>query len=86
MKNNSRYYLPGILMIAISLLIIAVPEVLAVLVASLLCMFGIISLYFGHMLRQQKIKTVWVEDPDSGDDFFNIRFERIPDHQYYSRW
>lgn len=86
MKNNSRYYLPGILMIAISLLIIAVPEVLAVLVASLLCMIGIISLYFGHMLRKQKIKTVWVEAPDSDADFFNMRFECIPVHQYYRRW
>jgi hypothetical protein len=86
MNNNSKYYLPGILMIAIGLLIIAVPEVLAVLAASLLCMFGIAALSLGNMLRKHKVKTIRVENWNSDTDFFDICFERIPRYQNYRRW
>ena len=83
MKFNLRYYLPGAMMILLSLLIIAVPEILVVFVASLLCLSGIAALYLGHLLQKEKIEIIRVEKRDSESDFFDLRFDHIP---VYRRW
>jgi len=86
MKFNLRYYLPGAMMIALSLLIVAVPEILVVFVASLLGMFGIAALYLGHMLRKEKIEIIRTENRDLEADFFDGHFGRIPEYRYCRRW
>lgn len=86
MKSKIRYYLPGAVLIAISLLIVAVPEILVVFVASLLCIFGITALYLGHIARKQKVRIVRMESWDSDTDLFEDQFERIPVYQFFLRW
>ena len=50
-----RYYLPGIILILVAIMIVAVPEILVAFVASLIIMAGIGALYIGHKMRKSEI-------------------------------
>ena len=54
--RNIRYYFPGIMLILIALVIIVVPEILIVFIASLILMAGIGALYVGHRMRQSGVE------------------------------
>ena len=67
--RNFRYYMPGLFLIVIAILIVAVPEILVAFVASMIIMAGIGALYVGHMARKSRI------DVQSTDRwFFDNRF------------
>lgn len=46
-----KYYIPGILLIAASLVIIAFPQILVALIAAMVFMAGITSLGIGNMMK-----------------------------------
>ncbi|MDY6839712.1 MAG: hypothetical protein SWH78_17270 [Thermodesulfobacteriota bacterium] len=50
--GNLRYYIPGILLIMIAIMIVAFPEILVALVAAAIIMAGIGALVVGHMIRK----------------------------------
>jgi len=52
--ENLRYYLPGIILILIALLIVAVPEILIALAATFMVMLGAGALYIGHLVRKSE--------------------------------
>lgn len=81
MNFNLKYYLPGAILIALSILIIAVPAILVVFAASVLCLFGFAALYVGHMIRKERIEIIRMERGDHWNreaDFFEVHFGRIP--------
>jgi hypothetical protein len=49
------YYFPGVTMILFAIVIIAVPEILAAIVASLVLLAGLSTCYAGHMIRKAKM-------------------------------
>ncbi|MBW2318598.1 MAG: hypothetical protein JRF24_07955 [Deltaproteobacteria bacterium] len=55
--RNLRYYAPGITLILIAILIVAVPEILVAFVVGLIVMAGIGALYIGHMIRRSSIES-----------------------------
>ena len=85
MKQNFAYYIPGLMLITIGLLIAAVPEILVVLLVSMISMTGIFALYAGHLLRKQRTLTGNFKDWDVDIGDFNLRVERIPVYHYH-RW
>ena len=54
--SNVRYYLPGIILILIAIMIVAVPEIFIAFVAAAIIMAGIGALYIGHMMRKVEIE------------------------------
>lgn len=84
--DTIRYYLPGIILILIAILIIAVPEILIALLASIIIMAGIGALYIGHKIRKSEIEYrdngEWFSDEDS----HGRRFVRGPVFRYWNRW
>ncbi|MBW2266050.1 MAG: hypothetical protein JRF28_07800 [Deltaproteobacteria bacterium] len=73
--RNLRYYAPGITLILIAILIVAVPEILVAFVVGLIVMAGIGALYIGHMIRRSSIES----DGGGADDRFNgWRYARRP--------
>ena len=84
--NSLRYYLPGITLILIAILIIAVPEILIAFIASIIILAGIGALYLGHKIRKSEIEFrnegAWVSD----EDFFGRRFLRRPIFRDRPRW
>jgi hypothetical protein len=53
--GNLKYYLPGIFLILIALMIVAFPEILVALVATAIIMAGISALAVGHMIRRSEM-------------------------------
>jgi hypothetical protein len=49
--KHLRYYVPGGLVILAGLLILAVPEILVAIVATLIILIGVLGLYLGHRMR-----------------------------------
>ena len=50
--QNIRYYLPSIILILIAIMIVAVPEILVVFLASIIIMAGLGALYIGHNMKK----------------------------------
>ena len=50
--RDLKYYVPGTLLIAMALLILAVPEILIALVSASIITLGIVVLYIGHLVRK----------------------------------
>ena len=73
-----RYYLPGIILILIAIIIVAVPEILIAFVASIIIMTGIGALYIGHKIRKSEIECRTTDDLPSDEDFFGRKFARKP--------
>ena len=86
MKPNYTWYIPGTVLILLGVLIVAVPKLLIVLVASFVIMMGIAALYAGHLIRKHRffIHGYKPSDPDTG--FVNLRFARAPLYRSSYRW
>lgn len=52
--STVRYYLPGIILILIAIIIVVVPEILVIFLAFLIIMAGIGALYIGHQVRKSE--------------------------------
>ena len=50
--RDLKYYVPGTVLIAMALLILAVPEILIALVSASIITLGIVVLYVGHLVRK----------------------------------
>ena len=84
--NNLRYYLPGIILILIAILIIAVPEILIAFIASIIILAGIGALYIGHKIRNSEIELLNSSEWFSDEDFYGRRFLRRPIFRDWPRW
>ena len=84
--DTIRYYLPGIILLLIAIMIVAVPEILIAFVASLFVMAGIGALYIGHKIRKSEIEVRHVDDWIFDQDSFGRRFVRRPVFRNWNRW
>ena len=84
--DNIRYYMPGIILILIAILIVAVPEIIVAFVASIIIMVGIAALYIGHRIRKSEIEFRPTHEWSSDEDFFVRRFVRRPIFRDFRRW
>ena len=84
--DTLRYYLPGIVLILIAIMVVAVPEILVVFVASIIIIAGIGALIIGHKIRKSesvfRSNNEWASD----DDFLGLRFVRRPVFREWIRW
>ena len=76
--QSIRYYVPGIILISIAIMIVAVPEILVAFVASIIIMAGIGALYIGHKIRKSEIEFRDTDKQFFDDDFFGRRIVRRP--------
>ena len=81
-----RYYLPGIILILVAILIVAVPEILVAFVASIIIMAGIGALYIGHRIRKSEMEFRRTGEWSSDEDSFGRRFVRRPVFRDWNRW
>jgi len=84
--DTMRYYLPGVILLLIGILIVAVPEVLVAFVASAIVMAGIGALYIGHNIRKSEKELRHVNDWFLTEDFFGPGFARGPIFSDRHRW
>ena len=84
--DTIRYYVPGIILILIAILIIAVPEILIAFIASIIILAGIGALYLGHKMRKSEIEMRNAGEWFSDEDFFGRRFLRRPVFRNWPRW
>ena len=84
--DTIKHYLPGITLILIAILIIAVPEILIAFIASIIILAGIGALYVGHKLRKSKIELRNAGDWFSNEDFFGRRLVRRPVFRNWNKW
>ncbi|MFZ7113217.1 MAG: hypothetical protein ACOWYE_16160 [Desulfatiglandales bacterium] len=57
-----RYYLPGIILIMIAIIIVAVPELLLAVLAFFVILAGIGALYIGHQIRKSENRSRRADD------------------------
>ena len=50
--TDIKYYLPGITLITIAVIIVAFPEILIAMIAATIIFAGAIALYIGHKMRK----------------------------------
>ena len=76
--RNIKYYIPGIVLILIAIMVVAVPQILVAFIAASIIMAGIGALYIGHMIRKSEIEFRnignWFYDHDS----YGRQFARRP--------
>ena len=84
--DSYRYYMPGIILILIAILIVAVPEILVAFVASIIIMAGIGALYIGHRIRKSEMEFRHTGEWSSDENFFGRRFVRRPVFRNWNRW
>ena len=84
--DTIRYYLPGIILILIAILIVAVPEILVAFVASIIVMAGIGALIIGHKARKSDLELRHTGEGFPDEDFFGRRFVRRPVFRDWNRW
>ena len=84
--NTLRYYMPGIILILIAIMVVAVPEILVAFMASILVIAGIGALFIGHKIRKSQIGFRQAEEWSSDEDFFGRRFLRRPLFRDWNRW
>jgi hypothetical protein len=80
--NDMRYYLPGIALIAISVIIVAIPEILIAMIAACVIFAGTIALYIGHMMRKGFSARGYIHDSMFDEAVFNQPFLR----RWYSKF
>lgn len=85
--NNIRYYIPGIFLILSGILIVAFPEILIALIASIIIIAGIVSLYIGNKIRgsETEYRRMMGNDWSSDDNQFDLR-NRRPLFRYWGKW
>ena len=50
--KNIKYYIPGISLIAVAIIIVAFPQILIAMIAATVICLGFLALYIGHMVRK----------------------------------
>jgi len=78
--------MPGIILILIAIMVVAVPEILVAFMASILIIAGIGALFIGHKIRKSQIGFRRAEEWSSNGDFFGRRFLRRPLFRDWNRW
>lgn len=78
---NLKYYIPGVLMIMMGILILAVPQVLVVFVAASVLLLGSSLLYLGHVARESD--SEWTDFQRSTS---YVRFYRDSFRYPFSWW
>ena len=76
--RNIKYYIPGIVLILIAIMVVAVPKILVAFVAASIIMAGIGALYIGHMIRKSEIEFRNIGEWFSDDDRYGRQFARRP--------
>ena len=84
--DTMRYYVPGIVLILIAILIVAVPEILVAFVASIIIMAGIGALYIGHRIRKSDIEYRRTGEWSSHENSFGRFFARRPVFRDWNKW
>ena len=84
--DTLRYYIPGIILILIAIIIVAVPEILVAILASFIIMAGIGALYIGHRIRKSEIEFRHSGEWFSDNSFFGHRFVKRPIFRDWNRW
>jgi multisubunit Na+/H+ antiporter MnhC subunit len=54
--RHFKFYIPGVSLILMAVLIIAVPEILIAIISMLIMTMGVFILYIGHGLRKSEIE------------------------------
>ena len=54
--RSLKYYLPGIILVLVAIVIVAVPEILIGFIAASIIVAGIGALYIGHKIRKSEIE------------------------------
>jgi hypothetical protein len=54
--QHFKYYIPGVSLILMAFLIIAVPEILVAMISVFIMTMGVFILYIGHGLRKSEIE------------------------------
>jgi hypothetical protein len=78
--------MPGIILILIAIMVVAVPEILVAFMASIIIIAGIGALYIGHKIRKSQIGFRQAEEWSSDEGFFGRRFLRRPLFRDWNRW
>lgn len=81
--QNLNYYIPGVILILIALLIIALPEILVAFASAIMIFLGIGLLTLGHRLRKSELRFDQSNDYTFEDHYFGHRFARSP---VFRRW
>lgn len=84
--DSIRYYVPGLILILIAIMIVAAPEILVAFVVSIIIMAGIAALYIGHKIRKSEIEFRHTDEWFSDEDFFGRKFVRRPVFRDWNRW
>jgi len=80
--GNLKYYIPGIVLILIAVMIVAFPEILVALVAAAIIMAGVSALAVGHMMRKSEAAFRNTEGQFFDDDAYGRPFG----HRSVFRW
>ena len=83
--HKLKYYLPGSIVIAIGILIVAIPEILIAMVASFIMMAGILMLYWGHMIKKSEYRSVDLDQWSWGDNADTRAFFKNPRYSWWIR-
>ncbi len=81
--KNLKFYSPGIMLILLAIVIIAVPQILVAIVAATIIMVGITALKIGHMMKKSAAEFDVIADRYFDDDFLGQRFARS---SMFNKW
>jgi hypothetical protein len=56
-----KYYLPGVSLILMAVVIFAVPEILVAMISVFIMTMGAFVLYIGHVMRKSEIELRWMD-------------------------
>lgn len=76
-----RFYVPGVLLILVALIVVIVPQILVAFVAALLIMAGIGILHLGHIIRKSGHDSEHLDRRFWEDDLSRWQFQRVPNHR-----
>jgi Flp pilus assembly protein TadB len=60
--QHFKYYIPGVSLILMAVLIIVVPEILVAMISVFIMMMGVFVLYVGHGMRRSETESSRVDN------------------------
>jgi multisubunit Na+/H+ antiporter MnhB subunit len=84
--NAIRYYIPGIVLILIAIMVVALPEIIVAFMAAVIIMAGIVALYIGHKIRKSKIRFQHEDNWFSNEDILGSGSLRRHFYKDWQRW
>jgi hypothetical protein len=84
--NTIRYYIPGIVLILIAIMVVVLPEIIVAFVAAMIIMAGIVALYIGHKLRKSKMGLQHEDNWFSKEDILGGGSFRRHFYKDWQRW